>query len=213
MIRINLLKQDQKKGPRTLERGKVSEHVPSVKEKKGLRTLEFNYNLIFLLVIILMAALFFTQSKALKTEKTLLDASKSEKAKLQNVVKTLTKLEQQRTLLEKKINLITQLKSRQGAAVWILAGLSQNLPDWVWLTEASFKGDTVTIKGKAVNNKLVAEYLSNLENDSIFADVELKNSTQKKSGNNLYYEFSLTSRYVNPKAPAGQKNQEKGKSG
>lgn len=210
MIRINLLKSEQKKVLKATESQETSFQTQEFVEKEAKKPFEFNYNLIFLLVIIAIAALFYTQRKSIDKEKILFQAAQNEKSQLQNVVKTLDQLEQQKALLEKKITLITQLKSRQGAAVWILDALSRNIPEWVWLIEASYKGTSISIKGRSINNSLIADFLSNLENSPIFENVELKNSTQKKSGSNLYYDFSLTTRYVNPRTAAGTKDLTKG---
>jgi len=207
MIRIDLLKSEQKKAPKAPGKQDASIQGPEFVGKKQKKLFEFNYNLIFLLVIIIMAALFYTQKKSLEMEKDLLQTTQNEKSQLQNVIKTLNQLEQQRALMEKKINLITQLKSRQGAAVWILDALNRNIPDWVWLIETSYKGTRVDIRGKAMNNRLIADFISNLEDSPVFQNVELKNSTQRKSGNNLYYEFSITSRYVRPRPDTGNKIQ------
>jgi Tfp pilus assembly protein PilN len=210
MIRINLLKSEQKKGTKATEPQEKPVLSQEFVEKKAKKPFEFNYNLIFLLVIIAIAALIYTQRKSTDTEKILLQAAQNEKSQLQNVVKTLNQLEQQRVLLEKKITLITQLKSRQGATVWILDALSRNIPDWVWLIETSYKGTSINVKGRAINNSLIADFLSNLENSPVFENVELKNSTQKKSGSNLYYDFSLTTRYVKPRTAASTKDLTKG---
>ena len=202
MIRINLLKSDRKPPPAPIEA--VAPPSPdqapilTEKRKKKKLSLEFNYNLIFLLVIVAIAALFYTQKTALDRERELLQNAETEKNKLRDVVKTLDQLEQQRVIFESKINLITELKSRQGAAVFILDELSRNLPEWVWLIEASYKGNTVRLKGRAINNGLVAQYISSLEASPYFNNVELNNTTQKSSGSNTYYEFNLSGRYRTP---------------
>jgi Tfp pilus assembly protein PilN len=210
MIRINLLKSEQKKVLKATEAQETSVLTQEFVEKKAKKHFEFNYNLIFLLIIVIIAALFYTQRKSIDKEKIFLQIAQNEKSQLQNVEKTLDQLEQQRVLLEKKITLITQLKSRQGAAVWILDALSRNIPEWVWLIEASYRGTSISIKGRAINNSLIANFLSNLEDSPIFKNVELRNSTQKKSGSNLYYDFSLTTRYVKPRTAAGTKDLTKG---
>lgn len=216
MIRINLLKSDRTPPPKGLEASSPSAspdqvHIPEEGKEKKKLSLEFNYNLIFLLVIVAIAALFYTQKTSLDKERELLLNAENEKSKLRDVVKTLDQLEQQRSTHEKKIDLITELKSRQGAAVFILEELGRNIPEWVWLTEASYRGKTVRLKGRAINNSLVAQYISNLEESPYFSDVELNNTTQKTSGSNTYYEFNLSGQYTIPlqaKPDGGQNSEE-----
>ncbi|MCJ7682043.1 MAG: PilN domain-containing protein, partial [Candidatus Aminicenantes bacterium] len=193
MIRINLLKSDRAEAPKA-----AGISAPKIKEEKERKPLEFNYSLIFLLGIVAIAALFYTQNKAIKTEKELLGQAQQLKNQFRDVVTTLDQLEQQRALFEKKITLINTLKSRQTIAINILDQLSRTLPDWVWLTEASFAGDTVTVKGRAINNNLVAEYISNMEKSPCFRNVNVPSSTQKTTGNNVYYEFTITALYEKP---------------
>jgi len=189
MIRINLLKPGKKELKETLT-------IPTeeVKEKKKLELSKF----IIIPFVILIVALFFIQRSSINKEKNLLRNAQEEKRKLQHVFSKLQKLEQQKALYEKKINLINQLKSQQETSVIIMDELSKHLPEWVWLTQASFDKQRVQIKGNALSNNLIADYIANLENSDYFINVNLISSTQKKIKNDRIQEFSLTARYILP---------------
>jgi Tfp pilus assembly protein PilN len=192
MIRINLLKPGKKE---------VSEAPaapePEFREKKR----QFPYMLIFLLVIVLIGALFLLQKRELDNEKALLEDAKAEKQSLQYVLTKLEDLERQKQVLSRKINLITRLKSRQGIGVIIMDELSKNLPDWVWLTEVDFKDYNLLIKGKSLSNNLIADYISNLEESKYFNNVDLISSTLREVRNNKYLEFSMNASFVLPYTP------------
>jgi len=192
MIRINLLKPGKKE---------VSE-APGVPEPelKGKKR-QFPYMLIFLLVIILIGALFLLQKRELNSEKALLEDAKAEKQSLQYVLTKLEDLERQKQVLSRKINLITRLKSRQGVGVIIMDELSKNLPDWVWLTELDFKDYNLLIKGKSLSNNLIADFISNLEENQYFKNVDLISSTLRETKNNKYLEFSMNASFVLPYTP------------
>jgi len=192
MIRINLLKPGKKE---------VSE-APGVPEPelKGKKR-QFPYMLIFLLVIILIGALFLLQKRELNSEKALLEDAKAEKQSLQYVLTKLEDLERQKQVLSRKINLITRLKSRQGVGVIIMDELSKNLPDWVWLTELDFKDYNILIKGKSLSNNLIADFISNLEENQYFKNVDLISSTLRETKNNKYLEFSMNASFVLPYTP------------
>jgi len=189
MIRINLLKPEKKEI-------KKAPDVPSphYKEKKSQPL----FGLIFLLLIVVVVAGYLWQRKTLIEEQELLEKAQIEKRELQNVLVKLDQLEQQKTILERKMNLINQLKARQGIAVTILDELSKQIPDWVWLTEVSYSGQTVRIKGKAFSNNLIADYIYNLEESPYFSNINLISSTQRRSKNNEYLEFSMNANYVPP---------------
>ena len=117
MIRINLLKPEKKE-----IREEPLGIAPEIKEKKKTPVA----SLLILLAIGAVAVLYFLQDKAIKTETELLNAAQAEKQKLQYVLSALEKLEAQKSTLERKINLINLLKSRQEIAVRTMDELSKN---------------------------------------------------------------------------------------
>lgn len=190
MIRINLLKPGKKeiKGPQVADE-------PEFERKRPSSAL---YGLIYLLMIVAVGALYWTQKNAIASEEELLDQARAERESLQYVETTLAELELQKEMLQRKINLINRLRSRQGSAVLIMDHLSWNIPDWLWLTETSYSNFSLRIRGHALSNNLIADYISNLERSAYFTNVDLISSTLRRAQNNEYLEFSLTARYVLP---------------
>lgn len=189
MIRINLLKPERKEIRET--------SVAPVPEFKERRRQPFAA-VIVLLAFVAIAALFFYQRDALTKENNLLRDAQAEKKNLQDVVVKLEELENQRNLFERKIRVITQLQSRQENAVIIMDELSKHLPNWIWLTELSFSAQEIQVKGRAVSNNLIADYIFNLEESPYFRNVNLISSQQRRVRNNQYLEFSLTAIFVGP---------------
>lgn len=184
MIRINLLKPEKKDvfpSPATLP----------VKEAKSERPSSAP-PLILLLTVMIIAALAFTQRNSLGRERSLLDNAMAEKKKLQTVELRLTQAEKEKDTLQKKISLINILKGQQDTAVKIMDALSKNLPEWVWLTEVTFDGANLKIKGKATNNTLIADYVAGLEKSDILFSVTPTDITQRTSKSQQFQEFSLT---------------------
>jgi Tfp pilus assembly protein PilN len=190
MIRINLLKPETKEVRET-----PAEGMPEFKTKKRPRV----GNLVFLLLIIALAGLYFYQKKAMDEEQQLLSLAQEEKSKLQDVSAKLTELQKQKEAYDKKIALINLLKSQRDLAVRIMDQLSRVLPEWVWLNDVTFETKSVQIRGNALSNNLIADYISSLENSPYFEGVNLISSTQRTQGNDQYLEFSLTASIVNPK--------------
>jgi type IV pilus assembly protein PilN len=191
MIRINLLKPESKEfreGP--LVSG------PEFKAKKA-----FPLTSVFaLLLIVILAAAFFLQKRMINQEKERLQTAQAEKKKLEYVIAKLDELEKQKAVFERKISLIKQLRAQQDSAVTIMDELSRKLPDWVWLTEVSSQGQMIQIKGNALSNNLIADYIYNLESSPHLINVNLISSTQKSGRNAQFLEFSLTLNYVLPEA-------------
>ncbi|OGD18154.1 MAG: hypothetical protein A2Y69_02340 [Candidatus Aminicenantes bacterium RBG_13_59_9] len=198
MIRINLLKPESKdfrEGPAAAG--------PEIRVKKA-----FPFSAVFAVAIIaLLAAGFFLQKRMISQERDRLQTAQAEKKKLEYVIAKLAELEKQKAVFERKIGLINQLRAQKDSAVVILDELSRKLPDWVWLTELSSQGQTIQIKGNALSNNLIADYIYNLESSPHFANVNLISSTQKSGRGAQYLEFSLTLTYVLPEGalPPAQK--------
>jgi type IV pilus assembly protein PilN len=186
MIRVNLLKPEHKE---TAAAGDLAAPIKKKEPVKGL--------ILFLLVVGLFSY-YFTQERTLKRERNLLDAAIEEKNSLQDVAALLIQVEAQRDTLEKKINLINSLKAQQPIAVEVMDELSLNIPDWVWLVDASYDRQNVRIQGKALSNTLIADYIYNLENSPVFTTVNLISSTQQTLGRDEFLDFTLTARYVFP---------------
>jgi len=183
MIRINLLKPETKEIRETA--------IPGAPEFKPEKKAPKIGNLIFLLLILALIAFFWFQKRAMDNENRLLENARVEKQQLAYVTAKLEELNQQKASLEQKINLINSLKAEQDRAVRIMDAVSRNLPEWVWLTEAGYDARGLQIKGKALSNNLIADYISNLEASDIFMKVNLSSSTLRKVQKNEFLEFAL----------------------
>jgi type IV pilus assembly protein PilN len=204
MIRINLLKAE-KKGKKTSKKRKLSPVMDaSAGRDAGLDEASFRkaapsfppMALIIILAVLAAAFLYFTQQRDLTREQDLLNQVNAQKNQLKDVVQKLNEFERRKQLHNNKINLILDLQSKQGTAVIILNELSQNLPQWVWLTEAKYQNKQLDLTGKALENNLIADYISNLENSDYIGSVELLSSSQKRDGSNTYFEFKMKARYT-----------------
>lgn len=188
MIRINLLKPEKK------DLKEVSA-VPLEEVKKAKKKL--NIQQVSILGLIVVIALFFlTQRSGLNKERNLLRIVQEEKSKLQDVSAKLKKLRKQKETFERKINLINELRDHQSIAVNIMDEISKNIPEWVWLTEITYRSKKLQLKGRALSNNLIADYIANLETSPCFENVNLISSSQKTARNNQFMEYSLTANVV-----------------
>lgn len=183
MIRINLLKPETKD---------IREQVttPGITEDKARKGPNIG-NLIFLALVIGLGAFYFFQRKAFDRETALLTTARAEKTKLQYVEAKLEEQRKARESLDRKITLIESLNAQRDMAPRLMDEFSRRLPEWVWLTEIVYDAKGIGIKGRALSNNLVADYISNLESSPQIMNVNLVASTQKTVQGDLYLEFSL----------------------
>lgn len=118
--------------------------------------------------------------------------------RLEDVRKKAEAFKAQKELLERKINLITELKKKQAVPVHILDQVSRNLPEFMWLDSLSANANAINIVGKATTYNAVSNLYDNLRASGQFTDVVLGKTTEIAEG----VSFSLTCRYAPPGATA-----------
>jgi type IV pilus assembly protein PilN len=104
-------------------------------------------------------------------------------------IKKVEQLEARREALRHKINVINELKRNQQGPVRILDEVSRALPELVWLTKLTLKGNEVAVSGNAMDENAVANYISNLDASPFFDEPLLKNLAR---GRGDTFSFGLT---------------------
>jgi Tfp pilus assembly protein PilN len=183
MIRINLLKPETKDISQQVQAPGITEEAA----KKGPNI----GNLVFLALVIGLGAFYFFQQKAFRRENALLTTARQEKSQLQYVEAKLEEQRKARESLDRKITLIESLNAQRDMAPRLMDELSRRLPEWVWLNEVVYDEKGIQIKGRALSNNLVADYISGLESSAQVMNVNLVSSTQKTTQGDQYLEFTL----------------------
>ena len=108
--------------------------------------------------------------------------------------------------LEKKIDVIEGLDRARSGPVRVLDELATRTPDRLWLTNLQTKNGTIEIKGKSLDNELVALFLRALGDSEYFADVDLDSTKLVSSrGSGLkVVDFRIRAKLVMPKASNAQ---------
>lgn len=183
MIRINLLKPENKDIRETVVAAGISEEGGKKGPNLG--------NLVFLLLVIGLGLFYFFQQKAFDRENTLLAKARQEKSQLQYVEAKLEEQKRARESLDRKITLIESLNAQRDLAPRLMDELNRRLPEWVWLSELTYDDKGIQIKGRALSNNLIADYIGNLEASPQLMNVNLVSSTQRTAQGDQYLEFSL----------------------
>jgi type IV pilus assembly protein PilN len=107
-----------------------------------------------------------------------------ERDRLKVFIDKVDELEKKREMLQHRINIIDELKRNQHGPVRIMDEVSRALPDLVWLDTMTVKGNVVTLKGQAMDENAVANYISNLDASPFFQEPSLVDLA--RSGQGLY---------------------------
>ena len=84
--------------------------------------------------------------------------------------------------LRHKIEVIEQLKANQFGPVRLMDEVSKALPDLLWLTDLGVNGSTVIMRGQALNENAVANFIANLGASPFFSEPVLKIMQQNEQG-------------------------------
>ena len=113
------------------------------------------------------------------------------------------KVDQIKNELEKlghKIDVIKNIEMNRRAPVLLLENLtkmvaepdSNNKPEKrLWFTDFEASGEKINIKGIALDNKTIADFMSRLEDSTLYNNVNLKTITQQKVDNLNLKEFQI----------------------
>ena len=117
---------------------------------------------------------------------------KAERDRLSDILKKIQETEEKKRLLLQKTQIIENLISKQVLPVKLMDMVSKALPDAVWLTSLEYSGRTLKIKGNALTNNMIADFIANLEATGLFSEVNLIKSTKSRRYKEAeVYEFQL----------------------
>lgn len=100
--------------------------------------------------------------------------------------------------LDRKVQVIKDLKSQQKGPVFVMDAVSKALPELLWLESLNISGRSLTVRGKAFNTNAVAAFIENLTKIPEFEEPDPKSiQTSGRTGN--VYGFQLDILFDPPK--------------
>ena len=201
MIKVNLLSPEKKEISGAAPEGaSFPEEVKESKISKG--------SIIGAVVITLgiIGGLWFMQTQTLAEREQRLQERRARKTALDGVLKKLDELEKAKQMLERKVKLISDLKSSQQDVVKMMDALCDALPDWVWITDLRYNNRRVNISGKAIHNNLISDFINNLKGTGHFDDIQFPGSDRKKQAGQDIFDFKLNCRYKEKDTETKDKN-------
>ena len=123
----------------------------------------------------------------------------------ENIIKQVENYTKQKESLQKRIDLINQLKQSQKGPVRIMDQISKDLPDLVWLDRLNMSGGVITIEGRGLNPNAIANFVENVKSDAFFEEPDLSSVTGlTASSTTPVYSFQMSFKFTYaPKGEAG----------
>ena len=161
MIRINLLP------------------VKAAQKKEQLR----NQMIVLLITIVLVFAGCFVVQRSIQSDidgvKTEIKKNNAEIKKLQKKIGEVKKFKALQEELKNKLQVLKSLKDAKSGPVHLMDELITALPEQLWVTDYKEKAGKITIKGVALSEDDVAEFMTNLDKSPYYSNVTLKVAKQK----------------------------------
>jgi Tfp pilus assembly protein PilN len=184
MIKINLL-------PRDMQREEGA--------KKQLQIAILSIILVICLLLVVYVSLYTSLIKKQKELKT----AEIELEKVSVLVAAVEQKKLQKEALDRKWGIVEKLL--QGRFKWamIMDELQKSLPKSIWLTSLQGNktetGNVITINGMSFDHFAIADFVTNLEDNEYFENVELLNITEASGGDKntrttLNFNVTLTSK-------------------
>ncbi len=126
-----------------------------------------------------------------------------EMQQLRSVLAQVQKFEASKAQLQQRVTLIEQLRRGQSGPVHILDEISKALPERLWLTDMTQKGDDIVLAGMTTSLTGLSDFVANLEASAWFKKpvdiVDSQVTTDPKNGD--IFKFSVKAVFFNPEAP------------
>jgi len=129
----------------------------------------------------------------------------TEAQRLEAIIKEVEDYQKRKDNLQKRIDLINQLKQSQKGPVRIMDQISKDLPDLVWLDRLTISGGVISIEGRGLNPNAIANFVENIKGDPFFEEPDLSSVTgMAASSTTPVYSFSMSFKFTYaPKGEAG----------
>lgn len=115
-------------------------------------------------------------NKKVETTRVALNAKKQQAAEVD-------KIEKELAVLKKKTEVIVNLALNRKEAVILMDSMTELVVDKrMWFTSMETKEKMVDVRGVALDNKTVADFMTNLEKSPFFHDVRLQSTKRQKIG-------------------------------
>ncbi|MEN8244965.1 MAG: PilN domain-containing protein [Thermodesulfobacteriota bacterium] len=99
--------------------------------------------------------------------------------KYKKINKEIAEIKKNLVILNQKIDVINNLNGSRTEAVLLLDSMTQLIiPERMWFTSFTLKGDKIALKGVAMDERTIADFMKNLEGS--YANVALMSMQQKK---------------------------------
>lgn len=148
-----------------------------VKKRKKLDPIYFEIGA-FLAVLVVVGIVIFNLHTSILSQishyKDQITMLQTELNRLNKIKREIDAFEKKKQELQKKIDIVKNLKKGQKGYAPLFINIEKSLPDDVWLGNLNYNGTTITMNVTSLRSSSVNEFIMNLYKTKIFSNIELK---------------------------------------
>ncbi len=192
MIRINLLGQER---PKTTG--------PSIPLESSLRLVLFAAAVI--LAVVVLVVMYHQKSDELAGINTHIASLTVEKTRLQQIKEDVQRYEQEKIVLQQRIDVIETLQANRSGGQQLLQMVANTVgrSDSLWLTSLERKGETLNVTGEAASINAIANFITQMKRSGYFDKIEIQSAAENDIVKGAQtYGFTMSAQ-VSQSKPAG----------
>ncbi|MCK5069354.1 MAG: PilN domain-containing protein [Desulfocapsa sp.] len=186
--------------------------IRQLKKRAKARNQIISFVTLFAFLLVIIGAVAFLQITKMNNIESSIAQLKKEKQKYAPILAEMTKLEKRKKDLENKISIIKQLKKDSSITVHILDEVAKKVDSKrMWLQSLKQQGKSLSLKGTALDNRTIAQFMDALKESPYIGGVNLSNASLKKVSGRDLKSFSLSCSITSPQEPAQEKEKKNSK--
>lgn len=174
MIRINLLP------------------IKQLKRRQQNRAHFFTWIGSFVIVVLVVLALFGVMSKQVTAKINEKNALNRKKAEYDSTIKLINAIKADKEVIETQIQTVRTLKKGSQVAVHLLDEIARVIPnERMWIKTLDVTNNVLSISGVALDNATIANYMNTMDASKFFTDANLAGTNQIDVSGRKLKSFSL----------------------
>ncbi len=155
----------------------IKVNLLGVKKRKKLDPIYFEIGAFFIVLVVVGVVIFNIHTSMLSQishYKDQITVLQSELNRLNKIKREIDAFEKKKQELQKKIDIVKNLKKGQKGYAPIFINIEKSLPDDVWVGNLNYNGTTITMNVTSLRSSSVNEFIMNLYKTKMFSNIELK---------------------------------------
>jgi type IV pilus assembly protein PilN len=167
--------------------------IRQLKKRAKARNQIIGFGMIFCAVLLALGFIGLIQVGKVENVQAAIAKLQQEQSELDPIIRKVDELERQKIDLQNKIDIIKKLRRESSLTVRVLDEVAKIIDnDRMWLTTLSQDGASLQLKGIALDNETIAQFMEALKESEYIGAVNLDSSTLNKVANRDFKSFGLT---------------------